>query len=307
MKKANLFIVGAPKCGTTALFSYLEKHPGIFAPDFKELRFFCDDKNVNRISSMEAYLKAFAGARESHRYLCDASPGYLMSEAAIPGIYRFNPEAKLIAMLRHPADLFFSMHGQAYYTFNEDVSDPEIAWRLQDVRAEGKSIPATCRDPINLQYKTRCTLSVQLERMFAVFPREQILLISLDELKKDPKALYEKVLAFLGLKSDGRTEFPKENSSKTHRNRVLGRFLISRRKEFFDLTNSTLTNRSAIKSVVLRVCRRLGSAIRKWNTVPYKRPAPRPEFISELLEIFQPEVDRLKSLTGLELKSSFEQ
>jgi len=304
MRKPNLFIVGAPKCGTTALFTYLQDHPGVYAPDFKELRYFADDFAINRIDSKEAYLKLFEKAPESRSVLCDASPIYLFSQNAIPEIYRFNPDAKLIAMLRHPADLFFSMHGQAFYTFSESLADPEEAWRAQAERARGAPLPEGCREPSNLQYEKRCALGSQVERMFSVFPRDQILVVSLDELKKDPKALYEKVLTFLGLESDGRTDFPKENSSKAHRIRCLGRFLISRRKEFFDLTNSTLKKHSPLKSMVLKLSRTSGSALRRWNTIPYKRPDPGPEFVRELVNLFQPEVDKVKEWTGIELTSS---
>jgi len=304
MKKVNLFIVGAPKCGTTSLYAYLESHPGVCAPDFKEMRFFCDTLNIDRIDSLEAYHAAFSSIEPSAQYLLDASPVYMSSGVAVKNIYDYNPAAKLIAMLRHPADLFFSMHGQAFYTFSENIADPGKAWRMQDERSRGIAMPKSCREPSNLQYKDRCSLGSQVERMFSVFPRDQILVVSLDELIKDPKALYEKVLAFLGLESDGRAAFPKENSSKAHRIRCLGQFLISRRKEFFNLTNSTLKKRSPLKSSVLKISRTCGSTLRRWNTVPYKRPEPSPEFVRELVDFFQPEVDIVKELTGIELRSS---
>ena len=44
-KVPNLFIVGAPKCGTTFLYHYLKKHPDIYFPDFKEPHFFGSDLN----------------------------------------------------------------------------------------------------------------------------------------------------------------------------------------------------------------------------------------------------------------------
>ena len=43
MNKPNLFIVGAPKCGTTFLYHYLKQHPEIYFPDFKEPHFFGSD------------------------------------------------------------------------------------------------------------------------------------------------------------------------------------------------------------------------------------------------------------------------
>jgi len=304
MKKVNLFIVGAPKCGTTSLYAYLENHPKVCAPDFKEMRFFADDLNIDRISTLEAYHAAFSRDEPSAQYYLDASPVYLSSTVAVKNIHNYNSTAKLIVMLRHPIDLFFSMHGQAVYTLNENIADPEQAWRLQDERMRGKEMPKSCREPLNLQYKHRCSLGSQVEQMFSVFPRNQILVVSLDELKKDPKALYEKVLAFLELASDGRTDFPKENSSQRHRIKWIGRILMMKRRNFLELTSKSLITGSFTKSMLLGVCRKAGSILREWNTIPYKRPTPRREFIDELTRAFKPEIDKVKEITGIELKSS---
>jgi hypothetical protein len=41
--KPNFFIVGAPRCGTTALYTFLKQHPDIFMADDKEPHFFGRD------------------------------------------------------------------------------------------------------------------------------------------------------------------------------------------------------------------------------------------------------------------------
>ena len=82
--KPNLFIVGAPKCGTTAWVEYLGSHPDIFFPERKEPSFFCPDLLPDqRVQTLEDYLALFADAGTAS-VAGEASPTYLRSEEA-PG------------------------------------------------------------------------------------------------------------------------------------------------------------------------------------------------------------------------------
>ena len=63
IKKPNLFIVGAPRCGTTSLYRYLGQHPDIFMSSEKELNFFASDLYLPQFTESE-YLSFFAGAKK---------------------------------------------------------------------------------------------------------------------------------------------------------------------------------------------------------------------------------------------------
>ncbi|HEX2249085.1 MAG TPA: sulfotransferase domain-containing protein, partial [Gemmatimonadales bacterium] len=66
-KKPNFFIVGAPKCGTTALYEYLRLHPHVFMPELKEPHFFAKDLGTYpRIKTLEVYTQLFSGATDQH-------------------------------------------------------------------------------------------------------------------------------------------------------------------------------------------------------------------------------------------------
>lgn len=67
MKNPNFFIIGAPKCGTTALSEYLREHPQVFFSDPKELSFFNEDFTNRRTTSLEDYPYHFEEAKESHK------------------------------------------------------------------------------------------------------------------------------------------------------------------------------------------------------------------------------------------------
>jgi sulfotransferase family protein len=86
LKKPNLFIVGAPRCGTTSLWSYLKDHPDIFMSAEKELYFFDSDLWAREAwaPTLEQYLANFSAATDE-RIIGEATPSYLRSKRA-PGL-----------------------------------------------------------------------------------------------------------------------------------------------------------------------------------------------------------------------------
>ncbi|MEK7795603.1 MAG: sulfotransferase, partial [Candidatus Hydrogenedentota bacterium] len=77
MKRPNFIIVGAPKCGTTALSEYLRAHPNVFVSDPKEPHYFAEDFDLLRITKTEAaYHQLFAKATSEHAAVGEASTGY---------------------------------------------------------------------------------------------------------------------------------------------------------------------------------------------------------------------------------------
>src|SRR6266545_5937438 len=124
MRRPDFFIVGAPKCGTTALNDYLKDHPEIFISARKELHFFGSDlvfRGPRRITEQE-YLSFFAPARHEKR-LGEASVWYLYSQQAAAEIKAFSPAARIIIMLRNPVDMMYSLHSQRLYNGRETISD----------------------------------------------------------------------------------------------------------------------------------------------------------------------------------------
>src|SRR5580698_1501830 len=104
MLKPNFFIVGAPKSGTTSLYDYLKEHPQVFLPK-KELYYFCYDLTFRTPPISEnIYLKYYTDAN-NQKAVGDASVYYLLSPGAAKKIKDFNPEAKIIVMLRNPIQM----------------------------------------------------------------------------------------------------------------------------------------------------------------------------------------------------------
>lgn len=215
----NLFIVGAPKCGTSAFAEeYLNTHPGIFMSALKEPHFFNTDHPNHRITrEWDDYLRLFSAARPEQRWRGEGSVWYLYSRAAIPSIHAINPQARLIVFLRNPVEMAQSLHAQLIHSTDENVFDFDKAWALQAARRHGHHLPRNCRTPEHLQYCDACSLGAQLQRVYEVFPCEQVKLVFLDDVMANVRQAYLDVLDFLGLPDDGRQDFPVVNANKQRR------------------------------------------------------------------------------------------
>ena len=135
-KLPNLFVVGAAKSGTTAIYNFLDQHPDIYMSPLKEPHFFCDDirrenfskqykrrtrfnidaylsnkklskKHIAYLNNITHYLELFR-EHSDEKYLGEVSNGYLFSTVAAQNIYNFNPNAKIIMILRDPCERAFS-------------------------------------------------------------------------------------------------------------------------------------------------------------------------------------------------------
>jgi len=134
-RKPDFFIVGAPKCGTTSMYHYLRQHDQIFMPDEKEPHYFGEDlkKRPDKfIDNEDEYLNLFKDAKPDQK-LGEASTFYLYSKSASREIKEYNPDAKIIIMLRNPIDFLNSLHSQLLFSGNEDEPDFEIAMELEEI------------------------------------------------------------------------------------------------------------------------------------------------------------------------------
>ena len=220
-RKPNLFIIGAPKCGTTAWYEYLRRHKDIAFSKAKEPHYFSDDfQGFRWAHSEEEYLQLFEGLPPT-KYTGEASVMYLFSEVAVEKIRQFQPDAKILIFLRNYADFVKSYHAQIYRTHDEDQVDLETAWKLQAAREQGKSIPVDCRESRFLQYREVCAFGKQLERVYRQFPREQVKVVIFEEWINQPQEMYGEILDFLELENDGFTDFKKVNVKRESRFRWL--------------------------------------------------------------------------------------
>jgi Sulfotransferase domain len=294
--KPNFFIAGAPKCGTTALSEYLRSHPHVFMPKLKEPHFFSDDLITHQlVRTLDEYIQLFAEATPQQSRLGEKSLSYLLSSAAIPAIRVFNPEAKIIAMFRNPADMVYSFHSQLLYWSQETEKDFETAWRLQERRRRGVDVPRTCREPFWLQYQDVGRFGTQTQRLLSVFPAEQVKVILFDDFASSPQRVYEEVIDFLEIPQDNRTDFPRINENKRAR--------LSWLRDFYRKPPPVLLQ-SYRRFKRTEVGKQLVS-LKEWvidlNTVREGRSPLSPAFRAELVDTFRDEVSLLSRILNRDL------
>jgi hypothetical protein len=295
-RKPNFFIVGAPKCGTTALYEYLRSHPQVFLPTLKEPHFFSEDLLTYRITkTLDEYNGLFKDATPEHLRVGEASASYLLSSAAIPAIRKFSPDAKIIAMFRNPVDLVYSFHSQLLYWSEETEKNFETAWQLQERRRRGLDVPRTSRDPFWLQYRDVGRLGTQTQRLLSVYPRDQVMLILFDDFAASPQRIYDEVIDFLGLVHDQRTEFPRVNENK--------RVRLSWLRDFYRKPPPAL--RQGFRRFKETAAGKHLAVLKQWivglNTVQERRPPLTTEFRAELVETFRDEVALLAKILRRDL------
>lgn len=299
----DFFMVGAPRCGTTALTNWLKNHPNVCLSKPKEPHYFTKVEALIPDADVQThYLEASYWHYDPavHRRLGEGSVSTLYSPEAIARILSLNPEARFVAVVRNPLEMLPSYHLLLLYYLEEDEEDFERAWRLQASRAAGESIPPRCLDPRLLQYEEMARLGKHVGELFRVAGRDHCLVIVYDDLAADPRATYRTLLDFLGLEYH-EPDLRRRNVSRGYRFGWLHRLvyrppLIQPRKLIGFVAGRTRKGgRSRLK--------RLRKRLIQWNTVP-RRPAPlSPALRREIVAALGADVEELGKLLDRDLSS----
>lgn len=219
-KIPNFFIVGAAKSGSTALQEMLNRHPNIYMSPIKEPHYFSDDiinndfitlnKNLKKqriefdsegniisrhqlyINNEDDYLTLFKASCENHKILGEASVSYLYSKVAAKNIYKFNPNSKIIIIIRNPIERAFS-HFLMDLRFGNSKHTNFIAAVKSDFEKKNKGWG------ISHLYVELGLYFSQIQRYFEFFPKEQIRIYSYEEFKKNNQIIIEDICKFLEL------------------------------------------------------------------------------------------------------------
>ena len=318
--KPNFFIVGAPKCGTTALYEYLKAHPDVYMPERKEPHFFGADlaftPRHNVIRDLKRYL-ALYDKWQGEQAIGDPSVWYLYSRTAAQEIYDFAPDAKIIAMLRNPVDMIYSVYHQSRYDGNENLPTFAEALAAEPARRRGEQIPATALLPQGLYYSEIALFSQQVERYYAVFGRERVHVILFDDLVRDTAQVYRETLAFLGVDPDFTTPLAVVNPNKAVRSarlRDVARHVSMRYRGLLKRwgvdPNQPVQQAAppdsgfwprAGAAVLLPLARLANNGLRAFNTQYVPREPLPDDLRRQLTAQFAPEVEALGALIGRDL------
>lgn len=298
MTRPDFFLVGAPKCGTSLMDTFLGRHPDLFMP-IKELHYFGADLHFNTPPrGLDNYLSFYKDAPPGKR-AGESSTWPLYSRTAAAEIKAFCPDAQILIMLRNPVSMLHSLHSHLLFTGNEDIADFGEALAAEADRRQGRRIPKNSFPTGALLYRDVARFSEQVERYFDVFGRDRVKVILADDFRADNRAVYLDTLRFLG----ARTDFPElddvlvqdawtRNENKMPRSRMILRFL------------KRPTNQAVLRGVIpspVPGWRFVLRGLRRANIRYGERAPMAPEVRAMLIEEFRPEVKRLGALLGRDL------
>lgn len=241
----DFLIIGAQKCGTTSLYGYLLRHPGIAPATKRSIKFF--DHGPNWAKGVPWYRAhfPFAPARPAparRPLVGECTPSYLVHPHGPSRIRRVCPGTRLIVLLRNPVDRAYSAYHHQCRKGRETLTF-EAALDREHERV-GHEYRRLATDPHFVARSYRLFSYVgwghyvdHLEPWLRTFPREQILILLTDDLAADPGGVLGQVHAFLGLPPVRLDDYPRLN---TGRYDSLAPYLRKRLVEHFEPYNARL-------------------------------------------------------------------
>lgn len=179
-QKPDFIGIGAGKAGTTWIFQCLKEHPEICVSSKKEL-FFFDKPYIYRKGIK--YYQSFFRHCSKNKIKGEIAPSYIFSLQAPYLIYKHFPNVKLIACLRNPVDIIFSL-----YKFSLLLKERYCIYKTFEIAIKKDSTLVE----LGNYYK-------QLKPYFDLFPRKNILVMFYKDLKNNPIEFIKKIYSFLEL------------------------------------------------------------------------------------------------------------
>jgi hypothetical protein len=217
MALPDFLVIGAPKAGTTALHVALSSHPQLYLSRVKEPKYFLTDDVPPPTSGGPGDARTFRAQvwrRADYEALFAEAPAgelrgesttlYLRDPQAHARISRTIPDAKLIAVLRDPVDRAHSNWTHLRSAGLEPEGDFLKACDLEGERVAKGWAPFW-------RYIGQGKYGEQLEHLYALFPREQVLVLLYRDYREDPVGMIDRVCEFLGVRTGVVTDVPTEN------------------------------------------------------------------------------------------------
>jgi hypothetical protein len=249
IRKLDFIIAGTQKGGTTALDAYLREHQGIAMAMRKEIHFFDDEARFSAGGQPDyGWYEGFHDGAPAHALRGEATPIYMYWRPAPARIHAYNPDMKLIIILRNPITRAFS-HWNMERARGADRESFWVALSCEAMR---------CKEAAPLQHRVysyvdRGFYTRQLAHVWASIPKSQTLVLRHESLKHDVQGTLDAVCDFLGIE----------------------RMLVQQRKNVHSLSYpSVMTRREWIflantfEQEILALERLLGWDCRDWLIMP---------------------------------------
>ncbi len=275
----NVFIIGAAKSGTTSVADVLSEHSDIFLAIDKEPSFFATDHFFKKGLS---FYKQFFKKSEKFKFRIDASPQYLYHYEKVPkrlmGFYRDESIdttlLKFICVLRNPVDRAYSSFWQAKRigfvngTFENALKEEKDFIKTEKYKAEGRTAMA---------FIDAGLYADQLDGWMKYISKEQLFILTNDELKNNPEKCYLKILKFLGAKPYTLDYKKSSNEAKTPKSKIINNLKIQ----------DSITKKIFVKLVPILIRNKIKRILDRYNLKEIKYEPINSETRIDLLESFR--------------------
>lgn len=291
MTLPDFYLVGAPKCGTTAMHAFLRQHPEVFLPEQKELHFFGSDLALAATMSPEKHAALFHDTGGALR-VGETCIWALYSTEAAREIQAAQPRARIVAMLRNPIEMMYAQHSEFLYQAIENIARFDRALAAEPARRRGRHLPCRGFLPDSIYfYRAVATFSEQVERYHAAFGPDRVHVILHDDLKRDTARVYRELLMFLDVDPSFVPEFTVINPNKRIKSVALQHALHNPACRSWKILRRS--SREWVQRLIIWAT--------KWNMSNEPRPPMDPALRRRLEAEFAPEIERLGRLLGRDL------
>ncbi len=289
----NLFIIGAAKAGTTALYDYLAQHPQVFLSRVKEPMFFSREDYYAR--GLDWYEDEYFQGAEAYPVRAEATPHYLYWSGKvaprIKTVYGGRP-MKFVVSFRDPVSRAYSWYWNMVREGREDL-DFDEALLAEERRLEQSRHELYERGSMVYGYSAGSRYASMLQPYLKLYPLEDFFFVFQDDLKYRANETCQEIFEFLGIESSMQISTSNSNPAAMPRSRLLHKTLRQRSlfKEFIKPL-IPIRARRPLKSKMMRV---------NLKETPY---APLdPQLVREMRLSYRTETEKLEKITGRELSS----
>ncbi|MCE3286038.1 MAG: sulfotransferase [Steroidobacteraceae bacterium] len=267
--------IGAQKCASTWLHRILESHPEVSVPEVKEADFF----SYRYDRGFQWYERCFATAQESGRVVRargEISPSYFCEPAVPERIARYMPGAKIMVSLRDPVERALSNH-------RHDVKERHLT---------GDDLSFERGLSNNPMYVEQGLYATHLKRWLRYFPRDQVLVVLMDDIEADPGSVCRTVYRFLGVDE---SFLPQGFDARHNGSYATRSAALTKLKDKAYATTRLPALRWAWEVAADSGLKTLYHSL---NVVPSEAviPPPQPQTLAQLRHRFEPEIRELETL-----------
>lgn len=284
----NLFLVGAPKSGTTSLAFYLAQHENVFTSYPKEPKYFAKHYSHMRVDTLTNYNALYAKANLTHKWRLDASAIYMYLRYPIASIAEAVPDAQLLVMLRDPVSVVSAWHNDLVVSGRESAMLLDDAWSQVPERKRNASGLRNQDDIRMFFYDEIAAYATQLRNIYTFFPRKQVHVILFDQFSKDTAGCFREVCDFLRIGFPDGIDYRVVNARKRARSKIL---------------NDLASKKTVRKARALLGPRRHSPFINSLLFSPAKKTAISVSCEKKIRSAYKEQIVQLQEMLQIELKS----